>query len=278
MRLISFEKLYSTEFFISEPLVKPQYWKTRGDVYNALGKPKISHTLLWFKNCSANITDSKGNVIRAEQNQLAYMAKGIEYRVDFQNTNDNKEDTVVIHFQMTDKNGEDIAPSLSPIICMKSIDANYTVAMDMLAKEFQKNIICIPEINSVIYSILAEICKKQKRRTTKRKYACIMSGIELLEQNSDLDIAEIAKICGVSPCYFRKLFREYSGESPICFRQKHRIERAKHLLLSDEQYTIGEISRELNFSDIYHFSKTFKKFCGISPKEFVLRYSRREPN
>jgi len=273
MRLISFEKLYSTEFFISEPLVKPQYWRARGDVYNALGKPKISHTLLWLKNCSANITDSKGNVIRAEQNQLAYMAKGIEYKVDFQNTNENKEDTVVIHFQMTDKNGEDIAPALSPIICMKSVDANYAMAMDMLAKEFQKNIICIPEINSVIYSILAEICKKQKRRTTKRKYACIMSGIELLEQNSDLDISEIAKICGVSNCYFRKLFREYSGESPICFRQKHRIERAKHLLLSDEQYTIGEISRELNFADIYHFSKTFKKFCGVSPREFVRRYT-----
>ncbi len=273
MKLISFEKLYSTEFFISEPLVKPQYWRARGNVYNALGKPKISHTLLWFKNCSATITDSDGNVIEAEQNQIAYMAKGIEYKINFKNTNENKEDTVVIHFQMTDKSGEDIAPTLLPKICMKSLESNYAMAIDMLAKEFQKNIICIPEINSVIYSILAEICKKQKRRTTKRKYACIMSGIELLEQNSDLDIAEIAKICGVSNCYFRRLFREYSGESPIEFRQKHRIERAKHLLLSDEQYTIGEISSELNFSDIYHFSKTFKKFCGVSPKEFIRRYT-----
>ena len=273
MKLISFEKLYSTEFFISEPLVKPQYWRSRGNVYNALGKPKISHTLLWFKNCSATITDSDGNVIEADQNQIAYMAKGIEYKINFKNTNENKEDTVVIHFQMTDKSGEDIAPTLLPKICMKSLESNYAMAIDMLAKEFQKNIICIPEINSVIYSILAEICKKQKRRTTKRKYACIMSGLELLEQNSDLDIAEIAKNCGVSNCYFRRLFREYSGESPIEFRQKHRIERAKHLLLSDEQYTIGEISSELNFSDIYHFSKTFKKFCGVSPKEFVRRYT-----
>ena len=142
MKLISFEKLYSTEFFISEPLVKPQYWRSRGNVYNALGKPKISHTLLWFKNCSATITDSDGNVIEAEQNQIAYMAKGIEYKINFKNTNENKEDTVVIHFQMTDKSGEDIAPTLLPKICMKSLESNYAMAIDMLAKEFQKNIIC----------------------------------------------------------------------------------------------------------------------------------------
>ena len=53
------------------------------------------------------------------------------------------------------------------------------------------------------------------------------------------------------------------------FRQRHRIERAKNLLLSDEQYTVGEIARELNFSDIYHFSKTFKKICGVSPNKFL---------
>ena len=30
MKLISFEKLYTTDFFISESLVKPQYWQGRG--------------------------------------------------------------------------------------------------------------------------------------------------------------------------------------------------------------------------------------------------------
>ena len=269
MRIISFDKLYSTEFYISEPLVKPQYWHSRQNTYNALGKPKISHTLLWFKNCSATITDNEGNVLHAEQNQLAYMAKGIEYRVDFENTSPEREDTVVIHFQMTDREGEDIAPVLKPVIAIRSVEPSLALAMDLLAGEFKKNIVCIPEINSTIYKLLAEICKKQKRKKAKSKYACIMRGIELIEENSDLDITEIADACGVSACYFRRLFKEYSGESPMEFRQRHRIERAKNLLLSDEQYTVGEIARELNFSDIYHFSKTFKKICGVSPNKFL---------
>ena len=109
----------------------------------------------------------------------------------------------------------------------------------------------------------------KKKKTTKNKFACIKLGIDLLEQNTNLSISEIAKQCGVSECYFRRLFQEYSGESPIHFRQKHRIEKAKQLLLSDQHFTIGEIAEKLGFSDIYHFSKTFKKFCGRSPNQFV---------
>lgn len=269
MQVISFEKLYSTEFVISEPMAKPQYWAARGNVYNAIGAPKISHTLLWFKNCSATIVDKWGKVLNVQRNQLTYMAKGLEYTVYFHNPDPGREDTVVIHFQMTDLEGNDIAPVLEPIICIDQVDTAFALDMDMLADEFKKNVVCIPRVQSVIYNILASICKKQKRYTTKNKYACIRAGIELLEQNSDMSIAQIATKCGVSECYFRRLFQEYSGESPVSFRQRHRIERAKQLLLSEENFTVSEIAQELGFSDVYHFSKTFKKHCGLSPSAFV---------
>ena len=269
MQVISFEKLYSTEFMISEPMAKPQYWAARGNIYNAIGAPKISHTLLWFKNCSATIVDKWGKVLNVQRNQLTYMAKGLEYTVYFHDTDPGREDTVVIHFQMTDSEGNDIAPVLEPIICIDQVDTAFALDMDMLADEFKKNVVCIPRVQGVIYNILASICKKQKRSTTKNKYACIRAGIELLEQSSNMSIAQIATKCGVSECYFRRLFQEYSGESPVSFRQRHRIERAKQLLLSEENFTVSEIAQELGFSDVYHFSKTFKKYCGLSPSAFV---------
>lgn len=274
MKIIPFEKLYNTEFVITEPIAKPQYWCARGNVYNAIGKPKISHTLLWFKNCNATIIDSDGNTLEIHKNQLAYMAKGIEYIVNFKDTHPDEEDTVVIHFQMTDTKGNDIAPTLKPVICIKNVESSFAMDINTIAEECKKNIVCLPQVNSIIYKLIAEICKKQKKRTTKNKFACIRTGIELLEQDTDLSIADISQKCGVSECYFRKLFQEYSGESPIAFRQHHRIEKAKQLLLSDEQLTIGEIATELNFSDIYHFSKTFKKFCGVSPNKFITNNTK----
>lgn len=270
MKTIPFERLYNTEFFIRDPMAKTQNWKNRSDVYDAFGKPKVSHTLLWFKNCRGRLTMRDGFLLDIEQNQLAYMAKGIEYRIDFIDTNDDREDTVVVHFQMTDKDGEDIIPTHLPFVCINQIRPSFAMDLDALASEFQKNVVCIPEATSVIYKIIAAVCGKQRKNAAKNRYSCIRPGIELLEGNSDLSLAEIARRCDISECYFRRLFLEYSGESPQSFRQRYRIEKAKQLLLSDEQLSIGEIAEILHFSDIYHFSKTFKKLCGVSPTRFLL--------
>lgn len=269
MEFVSFEKLYHTEFFLSEVLAKPQHWAIRGNVYKALGKPKVSHTLLWFKNCSATITDSHGKVLEVAKNQLAYMAKGLEYIVRFHDTDPTQEDTVVIHFQMTDRQGNDLYASPYPMICVSNVDSSLALSIEMLVQECKNNVVCIPTLCGELYKILALICQKQKRRITRDKYACIRLGIQMLEQDSDLSISEIAAKCSVSECYFRRLFQEYSGETPMNFRQHHRIERAKQLLLSDERYTISEIAQELRFSDIYHFSKTFKKLVGVSPLKYI---------
>ena len=274
MKTIPFEKLYNTEFFISEPMAKTQAWKSRANVYDAFGKPKVSHTLLWFKNCRGRLTMADGEVLDIEQNQLTYMAKGIEYRIDFLDTNDDCEDTVVVHFQMTDRDGEDILPTDRPFVCINRIRPSFAMDLDALAAEFEKNVVCMPEANAVIYKIIAAVCEKQRRNATKNRYSCIRPGIELLEGNSDLSLSEIAKKCELSECYFRRLFLEYSGESPQSFRQRYRIEKAKQLLLSDEQLSIGEIAEILHFSDIYHFSKTFKKLCGISPTRFVTENTK----
>ena len=275
MKLIPFERLYHTEFFVSEPVAKTQNWASRRNVYDAIGSPKVSHTLLWFKNCRARITNRDGSVLEIERNQMTYMPKWGEYRVDFLDTNRDVEDTLVVHFQMTDADGEDVIPTDRPVVVINQVGPSFAMDIESLAEECKKNIVCIPEAKAIVYKLLAAICQKQKKLTTKSKYDCIRTGIELLEKNADLSLPEIALRCGVSECYFRRLFKEYSGESPIRFLQHHRIEKAKQLLLSDEDYSIGEIAQLLDFSDIYHFSKTFKKLCGISPTQFLAEKRRK---
>lgn len=268
MKIIPFQELYNSEFFISDTLAKGQNWFSRNNFYSCIGKPKPSHTLLWFKNCRAVITDKGGRELTVEKNQIAYMAKGIEYTVRFFDTAPYQDDTVVFHFQLTDAKEQEIAPTLSPVVCIKSVDLPIAMEIDSAAKEFYRNIVCVPAIKSIIYQLLAYACQRQRNKTVRHKFECIREGIELLENNSDKTLTEIAQVCGVSEGHFRKLFREYSGENPIEFRQRHRIEKAKQLLLLDT-LSISEIAEELHFSDIYHFSKAFKKFCNCSPSQFL---------
>lgn len=268
MDIVPFENLYNSEFFISEPLAKGQNWYTRNNFYSCIGKPKPSHTFLWFKNCSAKITDINGKVLFAEKNQVAYMSKGIEYTVDFLDTAPNQDDSVVFHFQLKDIYDKEITPTLSPKICIKNLDSATAFFIEAAAEEFNKNIVCTPIITSAIYQIFGLACQSRRKKIVNHKFKYISEGIELMESSSDKTMDEIAQICGVSEGYFRKLFREYSGVNPIEFRQKHRIEKAKQLLLLDT-HSIGEIADELHFSDIYHFSKTFKKITGISPQKYA---------
>ena len=268
MKTIPFQELYNSEFFISEALAKGQNWYTRNNFYSCMGKPKPSHTLLWFKNCRAKITDSNGEVLIAEKNQVAFMSKGIEYTVEFFDTAPNQDDSIVFHFQLKNMDNEEITPTLSPQICIKNVDTTMSYLIELAAEEFNKNIVCVPIITSVIYQMIGLACQRQRKRVVSHKFKYISEGIELMENNSDKTLNEIAQICGVSEGYFRKLFREYSGENPIEFRQKHRIEKAKQLLLLDT-HSIGEIADELNFSDIYHFSKTFKNITGMSPQKYI---------
>ena len=72
MKIVPFQELYNAEFIITEPLIKTQNWYSRNNSYSCIGKPKPSHTLLWFKNCRAKITNSNGKIIIAEKNQIAF--------------------------------------------------------------------------------------------------------------------------------------------------------------------------------------------------------------
>ncbi len=268
MKIIPFEDLYHSEFIINEPFSKEHNWFSRNNFFSSINSPKPSHTLLWLKNCNAKITDKKGNSVYAKKNQILYTAKGAEYSIEFFDTAPNQADTIVVHFQLKDTNNNDIAPCPDFEIAAESIDISLSLKLQQLADEFKKNVVCIPEAISVIYRLLATICKLKRSDNTSDRYNSIKEGIELLENDEDISIKEISRICGVSECYFRRLFKEYSGESPMDFRQKHRIEKAKQLLLSD-MLTISEIAQELHFADIYHFSKTFKSIVGISPKNFI---------
>jgi transcriptional regulator GlxA family with amidase domain len=66
---------------------------------------------------------------------------------------------------------------------------------------------------------------------------------------------------------FRKKFVLHLGVSPGRYREHLRIERAKQLLQS-KRLTNKELAEMLGFCDEAHFSKTFRRKAGVSPREF----------
>ena len=78
---------------------------------------------------------------------------------------------------------------------------------------------------------------------------------------------QLAALCGISVVYFRKLFFEAYGISPMNYIQSLRIRQAQEILRSDYS-SITDIAFTLGYNNIYEFSKAFKKHTGISPSRY----------
>lgn len=89
---------------------------------------------------------------------------------------------------------------------------------------------------------------------------------EIIQDNfrSDLSVEELAESLDLSVSYFRRLFKEAYGYSPMQYIMSLRIENAKNLLLSGE-VNVTEAAQLSGFDDIYYFSTLFKKKTGYTP-------------
>lgn len=102
--------------------------------------------------------------------------------------------------------------------------------------------------------------------TYNRSYA-VRRIINFLSENYEqrISLEQIAHNMYLSPVYISKIFKEETGESPINYLIKIRLERAKELLQTSNSRSIKSIAKQVGYDDVYHFSKLFKKYYGISP-------------
>lgn len=92
--------------------------------------------------------------------------------------------------------------------------------------------------------------------------------IAYMENNyaQDISIEQLATTHFISPTYLSKIFKEVTGVSPINYLIQIRLEKAHHLLETDE-YSIKDIAKAVGYEDAYHFSKSFKKQYGLPPSK-----------
>ncbi|AFY78087.1 DNA-binding domain-containing protein, AraC-type [Pleurocapsa sp. PCC 7327] len=84
----------------------------------------------------------------------------------------------------------------------------------------------------------------------------------------DLTLAELAAVAHMSPNYFTQLFKQSTGFTPHQYVIRHRVERAKQLLIEGE-LAIADIALQVGFAHQSHFNRHFKRWMGVTPKVFL---------
>jgi transcriptional regulator GlxA family with amidase domain len=87
---------------------------------------------------------------------------------------------------------------------------------------------------------------------------------------SALDIAGLAGAVAMSERNFKRRFKKATGDTPLEYFQRLRIETAKKRLC-DSHKRIDHVAGEVGYLDVAFFRSVFKKVTGFTPSEYRHR-------
>ena len=93
---------------------------------------------------------------------------------------------------------------------------------------------------------------------------------QFIDENlqNDLKLEQIAEVAHFSSYHFHRVFKYITQETLNAYITRKRIEKAADSLLH-KNLSISETGYQWGFKDPSSFSRSFKKFYGISPKAFI---------
>lgn len=95
-------------------------------------------------------------------------------------------------------------------------------------------------------------------------------GLMLSRVEGSLELDELAAHFHYSRFYFAKIYKQLTGTTPIRQFIQYKMEHASYLLDSTG-LPINHVAMRLGYDDAYYFSRLFKKFVGVSPREYRNR-------
>ncbi|NLY42615.1 MAG: AraC family transcriptional regulator [Clostridiaceae bacterium] len=127
--------------------------------------------------------------------------------------------------------------------------------------------ISIQIVFQLIRDLQAHNGESTKKVSKDNKY--INKAIQFMHEyySSNISINDICNLIYLSPCHFKRVFKECTGQTPHQYLTQIRIEKAKELLRIKEN-SMEEIAKLCGFINPGHFSTVFKRNLHMSPTEY----------
>ncbi len=115
----------------------------------------------------------------------------------------------------------------------------------------------------------------RRQSTTRRHRHIALEGQRYLSDRftSAITLQEVARVVGVAPTYFCRVFREETGFSVFAFVTELRL-RAALDRLPDHRGNLTDLGLALGYSSGNHFSDAFRRRFGIPPSRMLALWDR----
>ena len=104
----------------------------------------------------------------------------------------------------------------------------------------------------------------------RKTLACIDADL-----TGDLSLSALADMQNISPGYLSTLFKKEVGQTLTDYVNSRRVEQAASMLRSGT-LQVQTVAQYCGIPDVNYFSKLFKRYTGVSPKEFRATVGAKE--
>ena len=126
---------------------------------------------------------------------------------------------------------------------------------------------------SLFYQILSEMSQTlfKPLYSNANIHEKIKPGIEYIYRhcfNPEFNYNEMARVCGVSYSYFKRIFISVYQMPPSKYINYIKMEHAKEMLETGK-YNVNTVAGMIGYVDAAYFSRVFKDYTGCAPIEFL---------
>jgi AraC-like DNA-binding protein len=246
-----------------------------GRTVDTIKSGRKTHGFLYVFSGESTFSPKEGKKIRVSDGDLLYIPKGKKYKMQYTRPNTI---FVVVNFNLQDKNGNEI--SLFDDFTLIGKDDSTKKFAKLMAKfeicSASQNLVGDFRRKELLYRLLSIIYNNNDMFFEETQYPQISKGVILLKQTylENLPITRYAEASHVSVNTFRSAFQKEFGTSPLKYRNRLRVERAKELL-SESGFTVAEAAYASGFENIGYFCRYYRQVTGESPDETKRKYNEK---
>ena len=152
----------------------------------------------------------------------------------------------------------------------QNLNQLFNEILTIMERSFQMRDIEIANIK--FFDFISSLIYNKDIHPHLREGDVVSHSIQFMKDHLDrsYSVEELAAQQHCSTSHYFRLFHNQTGTSPIQYFNQLKIHKScQYLYFTDK--SVKEICVQLGFSDPYYFSRTFRKYMGVSPTKYKAR-------
>lgn len=177
---------------------------------------------------------------------------------------------LLIELEKSDKDIETIIKQVNEKKKKHLIGTNYRFFFEeMKTKAFSGNRYLQKSAVHQLLSFLYILGEDAEAHYIENSNVNLEKALKVMQDNvfGGLELEDITRQLNLTPSYFIRLFKRKMKTTPMRYYRGLKIEAASSLLSSTNLH-VFEIAEKLQFYSEFHFSRVFKQYTGLSPREY----------